>query len=111
MTIELLINEKVYTKIETNTPELEFDTYKAMVPELTEWRKYQATATELHEQIKENREQMYKAQVDPITAQINRLRDMEPESMEIVELLEKRAAIVAAIKESNPYPEEVEANV
>ena len=38
MIIELLIGEQVFTTIQTTTPELEFDTYKEMFPELTAWR-------------------------------------------------------------------------
>lgn len=38
MKIELLINDTVFTTIETTTPELEFATYKEMFLELTGWR-------------------------------------------------------------------------
>lgn len=38
MRIELIINDTVFTIIETATPELEFKTYKEMFPDLTGWR-------------------------------------------------------------------------
>lgn len=108
MTIELLINDEVYTTIETTTPDLEFDTYKAMVPTLTGWRERELTADERHEQIRQRREQLYREQVDPITAQINRIRDMEPRSTEVDILITKRVALVEQIQSMNPYPEVVE---
>ena len=111
MIIELLKGDEVYTKIETATPELEFETYQKMLPELTRWRECQASEAELREQIRKRREQLYREQVDPITAQINRLRDMEPRSIEVDYLIAKRTAIVEAIKEGNPYPEEVAQDV
>jgi hypothetical protein len=52
---------------------------------------------------------LYAAQVDPITAHINRLRDEEltPEiAAEIAKLVEERKVLVEAIKASNPYPAE-----
>ena len=57
--------------------------------------------------VEETRASLYAAQVDPITAHINRLRDeeMTPEVMaEIAELVEERNVLVEAIKASNPYP-------
>ena len=61
------------------------------------------------EEVRAIREQLYTTQVDPITAQIQRLRD-EEETEEILAEIEalkaKRAEIVAKIKEENPYPEE-----
>ena len=63
------------------------------------------------EEVRAIREQLYTTQVDPITAQIQRLRD-EEETEEILAEIEalkvKRAEIVAKIKEENPYPEENE---
>lgn len=51
------------------------------------------------------REKAYEAEVDPITAHIQRLRDDEPESAEIAELIAERSAKVAEIKARFPYPE------
>lgn len=53
------------------------------------------------------REAAYRAEVDPITAHIVRLRDMEPASEEIPELVEQRAQKVDEIRARYPYPEEV----
>lgn len=61
------------------------------------------------EEVRVIREQLYTTRVDPITAQIQRLRD-EEETEEILAEIEalkvKRAEIVAKIKEENLYPEE-----
>lgn len=57
--------------------------------------------------VEETRAGLYAAEVDPITAHINRLRDEEltPEiAAEIAELVEERKQVVARIKEENPYP-------
>ena len=51
------------------------------------------------------REAAYEAEVDPITAHIARLRDVDPESAEIAELIAERDAKVAEIKERYPYAE------
>jgi hypothetical protein len=59
--------------------------------------------------VEETRAGLYAAQVDPITAHINRLRDEEltPEiAAEIAKLVEERKVLVEAIKASNPYPVE-----
>lgn len=53
----------------------------------------------------EKRARAYLVEVDPITAHIQRLRDEEPESEEIAELIAERAEKVAEIKERYPYPE------
>jgi uncharacterized coiled-coil DUF342 family protein len=64
---------------------------------------------EKYEEVRQTREQLYKEQKDPITCQIQSLRD-EEETEEILAEIEalkvKRAEIVAKIKEENPYPEE-----
>lgn len=64
---------------------------------------------EKYEEVRQAREQLYKEQKDPITCQIQSLRD-EEETEEILAEIEalkvKRAEIVAKIKEENPYPEE-----
>lgn len=55
------------------------------------------------------RRELYIAEVDPITAHINRLRDEEltPEvAAEIAKLVEERRVKVAEIKANNPYPVE-----
>ena len=56
------------------------------------------------------REESYKAEVDPITCHINRLKDEKqtPEVIaEIAALVEERKAKVAEIKARYPYSEEV----
>ena len=58
------------------------------------------------EEQSEKRAQAYLSEVDPITAHIQRLRDEEPESEKIAELLAERATKVAEIKEKYPYPEQ-----
>ncbi len=59
--------------------------------------------------VEETRAGLYAAQVDPITAHINRLRDEEltPEvAAEIAALVEERKVLVEEIKANNPYPVE-----
>lgn len=58
------------------------------------------------EEQSEKRAQAYLIEIDPITAHIQRLRDEEPESEKIAELLSERAEKVAEIKEMYPYPVE-----
>lgn len=52
------------------------------------------------------REALYKLHVDPITCEIQRLRDMCGSAEEIAEAEARREAAVAAIKAQWPYPEE-----
>lgn len=62
-----------------------------------------------YEEVKQIRESLYKEYKDPITCQIQSLRDEEQTEeviAEIEDLKIKRAEIVAEIKENNPYPEE-----
>lgn len=62
------------------------------------------------EQIRQMREQAYAAEVDPITAHIQRLRDMEQTEeikIEIAELIAERDTKVAEIKERYPYNQEL----
>ena len=70
------------------------------------------TEEEKIEEIRLKRAQLYAEKVDPITAQIQRLRDEDvttPElEAEIRALIEERKQIVAQIKEENPYPGEKE---
>lgn len=60
--------------------------------------------------VEETRAGLYAAQVDPITAHINRLRDepvVTPElEAEIASLVEKRKLLVEEIKAQHPYPAE-----
>lgn len=62
-----------------------------------------------YEEVRQTREALYRDQKDPITCQIQSLRD-EEETEEILAEIEalkvKRAEIVAKIKEENPYPTE-----
>ena len=63
------------------------------------------------EEISEIRRQLYIAQKDPITCQIQSLRD-EEQTEEIIAEIEalkaERSAVVEKIKSENPYPEETE---
>ncbi len=64
-----------------------------------------------YEEVRQTREALYRDQKDPITCQIQSLRDEEQTEdiiAEIDALKVKRAEIVAKIKEENPYPEENE---
>lgn len=64
------------------------------------------------EEVSEKRRQLYIAEKDPITCQIQALRDEEQteEIMEQIESLkEERARVVEKIKAENPYPQEAEA--
>lgn len=58
------------------------------------------------EEQSEKRAEAYRNEVDPITSHIQRLRDEEPGSPEIDELLAERSVKVAEIKERYPYPTE-----
>lgn len=63
------------------------------------------------EEVSEIRRQLYIAQKDPITCQIQSLRD-EEQTEEIIAEIEalkaERSAIVEKIKSENPYPETTE---
>lgn len=64
---------------------------------------------EKNEAIRSTREMLYRGTVDPLTAQISRLRDevQSPEvEQEIQALLVQRSELVAKIQEENPYLEE-----
>lgn len=68
------------------------------------------TYEEKYEEVRQTREQLYKEHKDPITCQIQSLRDEEQTEdivAEIDALIIKRAEIVAKIKEENPYPKEI----
>ena len=65
--------------------------------------------TEKNETIRSTREMLYRSTVDPLTAQISRLRDdvQSPEvEQEIQALLAQRSELVAKNREENPYLEE-----
>lgn len=60
-----------------------------------------------HDEQSERRAQAYQAEIDPITAHIQRLRDMEQTEeivAEIAELIAERDAKVEEIKARYPYP-------
>lgn len=59
-----------------------------------------------HEEIEAARAAAYRATVDPITCEIQRLRDMCGSAQEIAEAEARREAEVAAIKAQYPYPED-----
>lgn len=64
---------------------------------------------EKNEAIRSTREMLYRGTVDPLTAQISRLRDevQSPEiEQEIQSLILQRSELVAKIREENPYLEE-----
>ena len=61
-----------------------------------------------HEEVEAARAAAYRATVDPITCEIQRLRDMGGTAEEIAEAEARREAAVAAIKAQWPYPEEGE---
>ena len=64
---------------------------------------------QLTEEVRVERERRYVSEVDPLTAQINRLRD-EEQTPDIIARIEEvklqRSEKVAQIKAENPYPEE-----
>jgi len=76
----------------------------------TEYNKQFLLKTEIPAPTKEEQSEQrafaYKQEIDPITAHIQRLRDDDPESEEIAELIAERDAKVAEIKARYPYPEE-----
>ena len=61
-----------------------------------------------HEEIEAARAAAYRATVDPLTCEIQRLRDMGGTAEEIAEAEARRAEAVAAIKSQWPYPEGAE---
>lgn len=67
------------------------------------------TLAEKQEEVRQIRAELYAKEKDPITCQIQSLRDEEQTDEIIAEidaLITKRAEIVKQIKEENPYPEE-----
>ena len=74
-------------------------------------RRFQIVEKETHiptyEEQRIARENAYQNEVDPITCNINRLRDENPvPEDEIAELIAERGAKVEEIKARYPYPEE-----
>ena len=59
-----------------------------------------------HDEAEQSRAAAYRERVDPITCEIQRLRDMGGSAEEITEAEARREAAVAAIKAQWPYPEE-----
>ena len=66
----------------------------------------EAPSAPTREEIEAARAAAYRATVDPITCEIQRLRDMGGSAEEIAEAEARRAEAVAAIKEQHPYPED-----
>lgn len=64
------------------------------------------TIEEAREAVREARQAAYRERVDPLTAEITRLRDMAPDDPRIAEAEAEREAAVAAVVAENPYPEE-----
>lgn len=65
----------------------------------------EAPSAPTHDEVEAARAAAYRQSVDPITCEIQRLRDMGGTAEEIAEAEERRKASVAAIKEQYPYPE------
>lgn len=69
----------------------------------------EAIPSPTYEEVRQAREILYTKQKDPITCQIQALRD-EEQTEEIIAQIEelkiKRSHVVAKIKEENPYPED-----
>lgn len=62
------------------------------------------------EDVEAIRKRLYIVEVDPLTSQIQRLRDdeqTEEVKTKIADLIDKRKAIVVKIKTENPYPTEI----
>lgn len=59
-----------------------------------------------HEEVEAARAAAYRATVDPITCEIQRLRDMGGTAEEIAEAEARREAAVASVKAQWPYPED-----
>lgn len=59
-----------------------------------------------HEEIESARAAAYRQTVDPITCEIQRLRDMGGTAEELSQAEARREAAVASIKEQHPYPED-----
>lgn len=68
----------------------------------------EAPAAPTHEEVEAARASAYRERVDPITCEIQRLRDMGGSAAEIAEAEARRAEAVAAIKAQWPYPEGAE---
>lgn len=62
--------------------------------------------TPTHAEVEQARQAAYRETVDPLTAEISRLRDMAPDDPRIAEAEAEREAAVARIVAENPYPEE-----
>ncbi len=66
----------------------------------------EAPSAPTREEIEAARAAAYRATVDPLTCEIQRLRDMCGSAEEIAEAEARRAEAVAAIKAQWPYPED-----
>ena len=64
------------------------------------------TAEEAREAVREARQAAYRERVDPLTAEIARLRDMAPDDPRIAEAEAEREVAVAEVVAANPYPTE-----
>ena len=64
------------------------------------------TPEEAREAVREARQAAYRERVDPLTAEIARLRDMAPDDPRIAEAEAEREAAVAEVVAAHPYPEE-----
>ena len=64
------------------------------------------TPEEAREAVREARQAAYRERVDPLTAEIARLRDMAPDDPRIAEAEAEREAAVAEVVAAHPYPAE-----
>ena len=76
-----------------------------MTPDYTSQSEPPATSTVTREDVELKRSSAYRSSVDPITCEINRLRDMLGTPEEIAEAEARREVAVKQIKEQYPYPE------
>ena len=64
------------------------------------------TPEEAREAVRQARQAAYREQVDPLTAEIARLRDMAPDDPRIAEAEAEREVAVASVVAEYPYPSE-----
>lgn len=109
---EEVIHEAVYDDegnlVQEEWSELVEKTREVVKQELVRpFKIVEMTLEEKQEEVRLNRASLYTQKKDPITCQIQALRDEEQTDevvAEIENLKTERAAVVAEIKEQNPYP-------
>ena len=78
------------------------------IPPVAEPEPEAPTAEEAREAVRQARQAAYRERVDPLTAEISRLRDMAPDDPRISEAEAEREKAVAEVVAAHPYPEEEE---